>query len=240
MSDFSARRILSLAVILMLLSPAAFAGKQDDLAKAVNKGTQVIRYLTVATDNGIAAVGITAKMFPEEKAKPILDKIEDYNKLKKGRGKDNLIDEEQLRLATEISHDMAQMEPDWRSYEKSGADKTKLLKADKKLALVVVADGKATLMTANLIPALAGLALNPIDSLKSGITHLNNIKKAKKLLSVATVAKDHIPLQQKFFTTTAGIVKNIAGAEGIGLPGGRSDKDPDDAESLEKDLADEE
>jgi hypothetical protein len=211
---------------------------EDDLTKTINNGTQIIKLLTVATDNGMSAVGIVAKMYGDENAKAIAEKVKTYNELKQKRGKEKLIDEEQLKLATEIAGEMAQKEPDWQSYDKSKVDKMKLLKADKKLALVAMADAKAGLRVAKLIPALTGVVMNPVSTLKSSITHLGNLKKAKKILGIAMVAKDHIPLQQKSFTTTGVIVKNISGAEGVGLPKSHSEKDAEDADTLEKNLSD--
>jgi hypothetical protein len=226
---------VAIAGFLLLASTALRAG-DDDLSKTINNGAQIIKLMTVATDNGMNAIGIVAKMYPDEKTKIIADKVAQYNELKKKRGKDKLIDEEQLKLATEIAGGMAQMEPDWQSYDKSKADKKKLLSADKKLALVAMADAKAGLKLVKLIPALTGVVMNPVETLTSSITHLGNLKKAKKILGIAMVAKDHMPLQQKSFTTTGVIVKNISGAEGVGLPKSHADKDTDDPDTLEKNM----
>ena len=195
-----------------------------------------MKYLTVATDNGVNAVGIVGKMFPEEKTKAVLDKVEQYNGLKKKRPKDGFIDEEQLVLATDIAQSMAQLEPEWQTYVKEKADRKKLFNADRKLALAVMADAKAAMRAAKIIPELTGALMDPVKSLTSLITNTGNIKKAKKVLGLVKDAKENIPLQQKAFTRVGFIVKNISGAEGVGLKK-HSDDDVQDEETLEKNVS---
>ena len=193
-----------------LLKKVSGSKTGTDATAVLAQGQDLLAYVTLATDNGIEAVGTLTNVFPPEKVQKIKDLAVKYNELKAKRGDQN-IDAESIQVASEIAAETAKLDSEWQTYLKEKSSVVK--KADARLALVVLADALAGTKAPETAKALQSAA----QDLKSDPTQ---VSKMNRLLSIATmlatVGKE-APQQVNSFTTVRGITKRIAEAEKIQL-----------------------
>ena len=220
------KRSLILACALFLISGMAFAqfggllGKKNsdggnepkvDVNAAMAQGSDMIGYLTIATDQGVMAVETLLEMYPPEKVEKIKKMSMQYNEAKAKR-QDGNIDAEQFRMAGDIGKEMSAMEGDWQTYKKEKAQTVR--KADSRLGLMLLADGLAATKAPDTINALQ----NAIKSIGSNPMNAGNAGKLKKMVSILTVVTTELPNQVGSYKTVRKITKSIAEAEKVQLP----------------------
>ena len=193
-----------------LLKKAPGSKTGTDATAVLAQGQDLLAYVTLATDEGIEAVGALTSVFPPEKVQKLKDLAVKYNELKSQRGDQN-IDAESIQVASQIAVETAQLDSEWHTYlkEKSAAVK----KADARLALVILADALAGTKAPETAKALQSAA----QDLKSDPTQVSKMNRLLSIASVLVTVGKEAPQQVNSFRTVRGITKRIAEAEKIQL-----------------------
>jgi len=193
------------------------AGSGAGGSELLDQGVQLLTFLTIATDLGVAAASDIADMYPPDKVAGVRDLSLKYNELKGKRTNGN-IDAESLKLATQVGQETALLEQNWQSYQKEKT--SNVPKADRRLALMLAADGVA----ASKVPGLLDSLKNETSAMAGNPLALKSAGDIAVLVGVFTVVAQQLPSQTSSFSTVRTIARSIAKAENMHLA---DDVDPD-------------
>lgn len=231
------KNILVLAIsALVVINPSIYAQfgfkKPAPAAPAVTVQATVptgdlLKLVTLSTDQGMIAMDILASIFPPEKIAAFEESSKKYHELQDNRT-NGYIDADQCQASTDAAAEFAKVIADWSSYNK---DKAKAIsKADHRLSLLILVDGLAALQ----VPAKVESLQAQVTSLASNPMQFRKVIPIKNSVVLFLMIGKQMPKQVETFRQARGVIKQIAAAENITLapdPPADSLKDTDGAMS---------
>lgn len=214
-------------------------GKKDaatDPTQTLAQCGDLVKYVTLATDQGVLAMDSLAAAFPPEKIAKFSELSKQYHELQKNRPDGN-IDAEGVQLASQMGAEWDKISSDWQSYGKEHAKVVRT--ADKRLALMVLADGVA----GTKVPPTLNSVQSTITSLGQNPMQAGKVGQLKSYAQLFTVISQELPKQIKSANNVRGVAKQIATAEKMTLapdPSASSLSDATKLQSAAHDIPDEE
>ena len=179
-------------------------------APVAGQTVALVKLITVATDQGMVAMDILARVFPPEKVAAYEAISKKYHDSTTSR-KNGDIDSEQYGMANDAAAEIAKLSVEWSSYRK---DQTKFVPmADHRLAYMLLADGLALTQ----VPGALTSVENDVKSMMSNPLQIGKAKQLQVTVMLFTNVGKQMPRQVESFKTVRGIVKNIATAEHMTL-----------------------
>jgi hypothetical protein len=173
--------------------------------------SDLIKLITLATDQGIKAMDLMATVFPPEKIAAFEVASKKYHESQSHRTDPNM-NAGDVQLASDAFAEFAKVEVDWNSYRKDKA--TVVPQADHRLAIMTLADGVAITQIPPTIQALQA----QLTSIAGNPQQVNQAKQLKGSIQLFTVVGQQMPKQVDSYKTVRGIARKISTAERMPLP----------------------
>lgn len=195
---------------LKKLAPGGQGSNAPTPAQTLSQCSEFVQFVTAASDLGIQAMDELAQAFPPEKIAAYTELSKKYHELQANRPDGN-INAEGVQTLSAASTEMAKLTDDWKSYKKDGA--THVAKADRRLGIMLLADGAAGLQ----LPPLMKSLQSTIESVAHDPMQAGKLNQLKAYATLFTTVGQEMPKQVGSFKTVRGITKQIAIAENIKL-----------------------
>lgn len=190
--------------------PLGKKGGAGDPTQTFTQCNGLVKYVTVATDQGVQAMDELAKAFPHEKVADFAELSKRYHELQTNRKEGN-IDAQGVQLASQMGAEWDKIASDWQSYNKESAQSVR--NADHRLALMALADGVA----GTKVPETMKSLQSSIESLSHDPLQIGKLGELKAYAQMFTVIGQELPKQIKSANNVRSIAKQIATAENLTL-----------------------